>query len=165
MLEINELGENGKVIQKGRGCAQKEVCCYEFGFSCSNRIIVMMNRIRESRVVCNVMQMLWFWHRIRLMSSLETATHASLMGRSSTGRQGARTFRVGGVLIVATGCSFQLEKLHVWFSARKADSDTVKGRDVASARRREAAPAGWTFIRRRPGLCCRQIWTAPVAPT
>ena len=42
------------------------------------------------------------------------------------------------------GSGLQLEELHVWLSARKADSDTVKGRDVASARRREAAPAGWT---------------------
>ncbi len=49
MLEIDELGENGKAIQKGRGGAKKKVCCYEFRFSCqcANRIIVMMNHIRE----------------------------------------------------------------------------------------------------------------------
>ena len=47
MLEINELGVIGKAIQK-QG-AKKKVCCssYEFGFSCANRIIVMMNRIQE----------------------------------------------------------------------------------------------------------------------
>ena len=45
MLEINELGEIGKAIQK-QG-AKKKVCCYEFGFSCANRMIVMMNRIQE----------------------------------------------------------------------------------------------------------------------
>jgi hypothetical protein len=53
------------------------------------------------------------------------------------------------------GSGLQLEELHVWLSARKANSDTVKGRDTASARRREAAPAaraaGWTLSRRRPG--------------
>ncbi len=46
MLEINELSENGKAIRKGSGDAIKKVCCYEFGFSCVNCIIVMMNRIR-----------------------------------------------------------------------------------------------------------------------
>ena len=45
MLEINELGENGTAIQK-QG-AKKKVCCCEFGFSCANRIIVIMNRIQE----------------------------------------------------------------------------------------------------------------------
>jgi hypothetical protein len=59
MLEINELGEIGKAIQK-QG-AKKKVCCssYEFGFSCANRIIVMMNRIQE-----------WFAMFIPLMQML-----------------------------------------------------------------------------------------------
>ncbi len=70
-----------------------------------------------------------------------------VVGRTWTRRQ---SIPYRGV-VRREGSGLQLEELHVWFSARKADSDPVKGRDIASARQREAAPAGWTPSRRRLG--------------